>query len=179
MESSTHHDGTIAAARALALRQCLGHFATGVAVATCEHAGRGPKGLTINSFTSVSMDPPLVLVCLDRRSRAMDFLPGSAFAVNVLGAHQQQLAWLFAGRPSDAVPAWRYLRGVPVLDHCLAWMTCSPWSTYEAGDHVIMVGYVQQFGSGQQEPLCFYRGKFTGLASAAPVAGEQVREIAG
>ena len=152
------------AAASRSLRQCLGHFATGVAVATYETADHDPKGLTVNSFTSVSLDPPLILLCLSKRSKAIDLLPKTSFAVNVLGADQRHLAWHFAGRPSDAVPAFRRMAGVPLLDRSLAWMICAPWANHDAGDHLILVGRVLEFGVNQQDPLCFYRGEFTGVA---------------
>jgi len=146
------------------LRQCLGHFATGVAVATYAAADHSPKGLTVNSFTSVSLDPPLILLCLSKRSKAIELLPKIPFAVNVLGADQHHLAGYFAGRPSGATPVFRRLDDIPLLDQSLAWMTCMPWSNHDAGDHVIVVGRVREFGVTQQDPLCFYRGEFTGVA---------------
>lgn len=146
------------------LRRCLGHFATGVAIVTYETPD-GPRGLTVNSFTSVSLDPPLVLVCLDRRSKAAERLPLSAFAVNVLHADQRDLAWHFAGRPSPGLqPQWRRAHTAPRLSDCLAWLACEPWSSQDAGDHVIVVGRVAQFGTSEEAPLCFFRGEFLELA---------------
>lgn len=149
----------------LSLRRCLGHFATGVAVVTYD-SGDQPRGLTVNSFTSVSLDPPLVLVCLDKRSRAIPHLVAGSFGVNVLTVGQRDLAWHFAGKSVGAVPAWRNIGPVPLLQHSLAWMTCSRWSSHDAGDHLILVGKVERFGSAQQDPLCFYRGQFAGMAHA-------------
>jgi flavin reductase (DIM6/NTAB) family NADH-FMN oxidoreductase RutF len=156
-------EATRAAADSRSLRQCLGHFATGVAVATYEAADHTPKGLTVNSFTSVSLDPPLILLCLSKRSKAIGLLPKIPFAVNVLGADQHHLAGHFAGRPSGAMPVFRRLDDIPLLERSLAWMTCVPWSNHDAGDHVIVVGRVREFGVTQQDPLCFYRGQFTGV----------------
>ena len=153
---------------ARSLRQCLGHFATGVAVVTYQAAAFEPRGLTVNSFTSVSLDPPLVLVCLDKRSRAAEQLPRVPFAVNVLGANQRHLASHFAGKTADARPIWRRVGNVPLLEQSLAWMTCAPWSNHDAGDHVILIGHVQEFGVSQQDPLCFYRGEFIGIAPSVP-----------
>ena len=151
------------AAADLPLRRCLGHFATGVAIVSYDGPA-GPRGLTVNAFTSVSLDPPLVLVCLDKRSKAMGHVPQSPFAVNVLHADQRHLAWHFSGRHvSDVEPAWRRIDAVPLLTDCLAWLACTPWSHHDAGDHVIVVGRVIAFGASSQTPLCFFRGEFIEL----------------
>jgi flavin reductase (DIM6/NTAB) family NADH-FMN oxidoreductase RutF len=148
------------------LRRCLGRFATGVAVATYE-TPEGPRGLTVNSFTSVSLDPPLVLLCLDKKSRAIEYLPNSPFALNVLGADQRDVAWLFAGKPGAASADWRYVHDIPLLQNSLAWLTCAPFANHEAGDHIIIVGRVSDFGACEREPLCFYRGEFIELAPSS------------
>jgi flavin reductase (DIM6/NTAB) family NADH-FMN oxidoreductase RutF len=170
MDSSSLREDDIIASGGLtrALRQCLGHFATGVAVVSYETAASEARGLTVNSFTSVSLDPPLVLICLSKRSRAIEHLPRVPFAVNVLGADQRDLARHFAGKTTDTRPIWRRVGNVPLLAQSLAWMTCEPWSNCDAGDHVILIGHVREFGVNQQDPLCFYRGEFIGIAPAAP-----------
>ncbi len=169
VSTSLREDEIIASSElAHSLRQCLGHFATGVAVVTYETAALEPRGLTVNSFTSVSLDPPLVLICLNKQSRAIEYLPRAPFAVNVLGADQRHLAWHFAGRAADTHPIWRRVGNVPLLEQSLAWLTCAPWSNCEAGDHVILIGQVLEFGVGQQDPLCFYRGEFIGIAPSVP-----------
>jgi flavin reductase len=170
MDSSSLREDDIIAPSDLAraLRQCLGHFATGVAVVSYETAASEARGLTVNSFTSVSLDPPLVLICLNKRSRAIEHLPRVPFAVNVLGADQRDLAWHFAGKPTDTRPIWRRVGNVPLLAQSLAWMTCEPWSNCDAGDHMILIGSVQEFGVNQQDPLCFYRGEFIGIAPSSP-----------
>lgn len=155
----------------LSLRRCFGHFATGVAVVTY-NGGDQPRGLTVNSFTSVSLDPPLILVCLDKRSRAVPHLAGGPFAVNVLSADQHDLAWHFAGKPVGAVPVWRSIGGIPLLENSLAWMTCVPWARHDAGDHLILVGKVERFDSGRQDPLCFYRGQFASVMHVSAQGGE-------
>lgn len=149
----------------LSLRQCLGHFATGVTIVT--YAGdHGPAGVTVNSFTSVSMDPPLVLVCLDQRSKAIPHVSKRPFAINVLHAQQQELAWHFAGRASANVDApWSGQAHAPLLAESLAWLACEPWVQHEAGDHVIVVGRVVDFGATERRPLCFFRGQFMPLSA--------------
>lgn len=149
----------------LSLRQCLGHFATGVTVVT--YAGEsGPAGVTVNSFTSVSLDPPLVLICLDKRSRAIAHVTTKPFTINVLHAQQQALAWHFAGRPSAELQApWAGAAGAPLLADCLAWLACEPWVRHEAGDHVIVLGRVVDYSASELRPLCFFRGQFQGLSA--------------
>ncbi|MCG8690578.1 MAG: flavin reductase family protein [Minwuiales bacterium] len=144
-------------------RDCLGSFATGVAVVT--YAGPdGPRGLTVNSFTSVSMRPPLVLVCLDRTSKAAGRLTGSPFAINFLHAGQREVALHFAGRPSPAIrPDWETVEGVPCFRDRLARLVCAPWSHHEAGDHTVLFGRVVDFGNTDGAPLCFFRGAFQSL----------------
>ena len=154
----------LVARRDLTFRHCLGHFVTGVAVASYDTDGL-PRGLTVNSFTSVSLDPPLVLICLDRRSRAVGTLPGRSFAINMLTADQRELAWHFAGRPSVEPPAWRRIGDVPLLRESLAWLVCEPWSTHDAGDHVIVIGRVSAYGAADEAPLCFFRGELLDLPS--------------
>jgi flavin reductase (DIM6/NTAB) family NADH-FMN oxidoreductase RutF len=147
----------------ISLRHCLGHFATGVAIATYDTPDSA-RGLTVNSFTSVSLDPPLVLVCLDKRSRAISDLPRQPFGVNMLHSSQRELAWHFAGRPSPTLqPIWRRVGQVPLLSESLAWLVCEPWSNHEAGDHVIVVGRVMEFGVSDKDPLCFFRGELVDL----------------
>jgi flavin reductase len=155
--------GSVASRPNLSLRHCLGHFATGVTIVTYE-AGEGPRGITVNSFTSVSLDPPLVLVCLDKRSKAALKVPARAFGVNVLHAQQQQLAWHFAGRPGEGYePSWQDERAAPLLQDSLAWLVCEPWSHHEAGDHVIVLGRVLDYGANPHRALCFFRGQFVEL----------------
>jgi flavin reductase len=154
------------------LRHCLGHFATGVTVVSYR-SGLGPRGLTINSFTAVSLDPPLVLICLDRRSKAIGIVPRSGFAINVLRTNQQNMAEHFAGRKHPGLtPKWRSVGDVPRLASCLAWIRCAPWSTHDAGDHVIVVGRVTDFNAGGEDPLCFYRSRFVQLGQGLSPADQ-------
>ena len=161
--SSSSERSAAAPSVSFPLRHCLSHFATGVAIATYE-ANEGPRGLTVNSFTSVSLDPSLVLICIDKRSRAVDLLPRISFAVNVLDAGQRDLAWHFGGRPSSAIKVeWQRKGCLPLLWESLAWLVCKPWSNHDAGDHLIVVGEVVEFGTSDRSPLCFFRGKLIDL----------------
>ncbi len=145
------------------LRNCLGHFATGVTVVTCDVNGT-PHGATVNSFTAVSMEPPLVLVSMDRRAKSNDHLVDAPFTVNVLTAAQHDIALHFAGRPQHDAVRWIDDGGrAPRLAGCLAHLRCNPWAAYDGGDHVLHVGKVEEFEFAGGEPLLFYLGKFRHL----------------
>ncbi|WP_066947055.1 flavin reductase family protein [Streptomyces lushanensis] len=143
-----------------AFRDCLGRFASGVTVVTTGD-GTAVHGVTVSSFTSVSLAPPLVLVSLDRRSRGCDRLgESSAFGINVLAADQRDLALLFAGRadaPASGV-RWEGDPSAARLAGAVAHFTCVPWATYDGGDHVLYVGEVVRFEASGGEPLVFSSG---------------------
>ncbi|MEU6405225.1 flavin reductase family protein [Streptomyces sp. NPDC046985] len=154
-----------------ALRRVLGSFATGVTVLT---AGREtPRGMTANSFASVSLDPPLVLVCVLRTAALHhQMLDEKAFAVSVLSADQEPLARRFANRSRPRGPRefeavdvepGRYT-GAPIVSGALAWLECGLRAVYDGGDHSIMVGAVLDAGGGPGgDALLFYGGGFHGL----------------
>jgi flavin reductase (DIM6/NTAB) family NADH-FMN oxidoreductase RutF len=145
------------------LRRCLGRFATGVTVVTYRGAD-GIRGTTMNSFTSVSMDPPLVLISVARTSRACDAIDGLPFAINVLRADQMDIAMHFAGRPREGTPiAWDDSRGgqPPSLLDAVAVLRCQPWQRYDGGDHVLQIGEVTSSALRDGEPLVFSDGRFT------------------
>jgi flavin reductase (DIM6/NTAB) family NADH-FMN oxidoreductase RutF len=151
-------------------RRALGHFATGVTVVTYVPDGIEEfRGTTVNSFTSVSLDPPLVLVSLGRQTRAAAALrPGSAFAVNVLHHGQRDLAMHFAGRPEPGTRVdWEVRCGVPHLAGCGAYFRCAAQDVHPAGDHVLVVGRVEEFQAHGHPPLLFYRGAFEDLPRPA------------
>jgi len=142
------------------LRDCLGRFGTGVSTVTYAE-GHGSRGITISSFTSVSLAPSLVLVSVGRRARACAGLRGAPFVVNVLAADQAPLALHFAGRPQPELPVpWVDQDGVPRLDGTVAWLLCRPWRAYDGGDHILFVGEVQDFASTSGDPLLFQDGSF-------------------
>jgi flavin reductase (DIM6/NTAB) family NADH-FMN oxidoreductase RutF len=147
-----------------AFRRTTGSFATGVTVITTAYDGER-HGLTANSFTSVSMDPPLVLFCLARTAGSMAAFEGcDAFAVNVLSSDQQELSRQFA-TPSDdkfvAVALREGVTGAPVLAECHAVLECTPHQMHEAGDHVIVVGKVEAIDvHDESEPLLFHRSRY-------------------
>ena len=148
------------------LRDAFGCFATGVTVVTAFGPDGAPVGLTANSFASLSLDPPLVLFCLDRRSRRAPVLQAAPrFAVNVLHAGQETLSTRFArgasGADDLADVAWDRREGAPVLADAMAVFACAAEARHEGGDHLIMVGRVThlQFDPGQ-DPLLYFQGRY-------------------
>jgi flavin reductase (DIM6/NTAB) family NADH-FMN oxidoreductase RutF len=153
-----------------AFRAALGAFATGVCVVATRDAGGRPAGVTVNSFTSVSLDPPLVLFCLDRRGSALPrFAPAPAWAVHVLADGQEELARRFARRRSEAAAAdpWAGLAwdeaedGLPLLPGCLARLSCRAERLADGGDHAILIGRVAALEwRSEGRPLLYFRGRF-------------------
>ncbi|MBT2207987.1 MULTISPECIES: flavin reductase family protein [Actinomadura] len=145
------------------LRNVCGLFVTGVTVITTEEEGK-PTGTTVNSFTSVSLDPPLVLFCLHKDSRLAPALARSrSFGVNFLAGRQERLAWAFAGRDPAALESAVHHTtetGVPVLGEALAFLACRLVNEYDGGDHTIYLGEVAELGGSRHgaEPLVFFRG---------------------
>ena len=152
------------------LRNTLGNFATGVVVLTYQ-AGEDFYGVTVNSFTSVSLDPPLVLVSMQRTSRALAYLLERPFAVNVLGDNQLDTALHFAGKPQSRPVDWVTDGTAPRIGGSPAYFQCTPWAGYDGGDHVLVLGRVTAYGQQDDaRPLLFYRGQWSALAQE-PEAG--------
>lgn len=144
------------------LRNCMGHFATGVTVVTCDTEDGGTHGLTANSFTSVSLDPPLILVSVDRKTKALQFLKNNNFTVNILKEDQEDTAMHFAGRPLEEPPfQWEKGELCHRFTDSLAYVECEPWAEYDGGDHVLYVGKVKNFQYNEGSPLAYYCGKFS------------------
>jgi len=150
--------------QAIALRNCLGHFASGVTVVTVGNES-DVHGATVNAFSSISLDPALVMVSLSRRSRLCARLADAPFGVNILAAHQRDLGLHFAGmsRDPEVLVEWEDFALAPRLRGCVGFLACSPWATYEGGDHVLFVGEVQHFDHCDGEPLVFHKGTFRDL----------------
>jgi flavin reductase (DIM6/NTAB) family NADH-FMN oxidoreductase RutF len=140
-------------------RGSLGRFATGVAIVTFDGVTKR-HGITVNSFTSVSMEPPLVLVSIARSTKAHDELEGRPFTVNILGAEQRALAMHFAGKPSGE-PAWVEGGVAPRLGNVLAFFECKPWAAYDGGDHTLYLGEVIDFDYRSGDALGFANSSFT------------------
>jgi len=145
-------------------RNALGRFATGVTVVTAAVDG-GVHGMTANAFTSVSLDPPLVLVSIGRQARMHAHLqPPRPFGVSVLSQDQSYHAWHFAGRALEGwQPAFAWHDGVPLIADALAHFVCRLETTYPGGDHTLFLARVAHLWHRDGSPLTFYRGHFFGL----------------
>jgi 3-hydroxy-9,10-secoandrosta-1,3,5(10)-triene-9,17-dione monooxygenase reductase component len=158
------------------LRQIMGRYATGAAIVTAVHDGL-PHGLAVNSLTSVSLDPPLVLFCPAKRSDTWPAIERAGhFAVNILGCGQEHLCRLFARKGTDrfADVAYAHLpSGSPILDDVVAYLECRIETVHDAGDHFITVGRVLELGiKTEVPPLVFYNGGYHELAAADERGGD-------
>ena len=159
---------------AAGLRHAMGHFATGVTVITSVGADGGPVGTTANAVSSLSLDPPLVLVCFDRASQTLGAVRAhGAFAINVLAAPQQELSANFARRGLaadwDGVRHRPGLTGSPRLHGVLATLECTVEHRLPGGDHEIVVGRVCDVETSDDAapPLLFWRGRYASLINPA------------
>jgi 3-hydroxy-9,10-secoandrosta-1,3,5(10)-triene-9,17-dione monooxygenase reductase component len=146
-------------------RDVMGHFATGVTIVTAMEGGE-PIGLAVNSFTSVSLDPPLVLFCAANTSTTWPRIQrGRRFAVNVIGEGQEELSRLFALKGADRFAQIRWHAGVsgsPVFDDAIAYVDCETDAEYPGGDHTIVLARVLDFGMTEgARPLIFFRGAYS------------------
>ena len=151
-------------AEAKSLRQAFGGFATGVAIVTCLDQDQQPVGLTINSFSSVSLDPALVLWSLVNHSPSRSiFESAEYFAINILGAHQQEVGLNFAKPIADKFQygTWTIQDcKAPILEGCVVQFVCKREQQIEAGDHQIFLGKIEQCRHSNQRPLLFCKGQF-------------------
>lgn len=151
-------------------RRVLGHFATGVTVLTTTDSDARPTGLTASAFCSVSLDPPLVLVCVDHKSQSYPALrERGRFAVNILRSEQEATSRRFATTrldKFDGVPYTLGDLGVPLLGDALATLECVTVSAHVQGDHTIFVGRVERTRTGSGEPLLYFRGRYERLAKS-------------
>ena len=146
------------------LREVMAAYPTGVTVVAGVGVDGDPYGLTVNSFTSVSLDPPLILVCIGHTSTSHARLVSApAFTVNVLAADQQEVAMRFASDPSEGrfddlewEPA---ASGAPVIRGAAAWLECSAHEVVRGGDHSILLGRVERSSVSDREALMFHRGR--------------------
>ncbi len=148
-----------------AFREALGCFGTGVTVVTT-HTENGPRAITVNSFASVSLDPPLVLWCLAKDSYRFNAFNGCQhYAIHVMAQEQQDAALKFARDGTDFSHAkWEPdAAGRPQLAECLARFDCQLHAKHEAGDHLILVGQVEQVMYRTGKGLIFKRGQFGGF----------------
>jgi flavin reductase (DIM6/NTAB) family NADH-FMN oxidoreductase RutF len=162
-----------ASAEASALRLAFGQFATGVAIATAIDGSGARAGVTINSFSSVSLDPPLVLFSLSRALRSFEaFANARALAITILGEDQFDLALRFARAGIDKWAIAEIVvgdNGVPCPAHGVARFECAPHARHVAGDHEIFVVCVEHFTASENAPpLLFHNGAFRNLNEASP-----------
>ena len=150
-----------------AFRRACAKFATGVAVATTCDAEGVPHGITVNSFTSVSLEPPLVLICIDYRSVALPhFREARSYGINVLSLAQRELSNRFAQRSEprfDGVEWHAGLSGIPLLDGALAHFECELGQVVEAGDHAVLIAEVVHASSIDGEPLLYFASGYVRL----------------
>lgn len=159
-------------------RRIVGHFATGVTViTTCDEWGI-PRGFTANAFSSLSLDPPRVLVCIGVSNQTHPLLiaEGAVFGVNILAAHQEELSRLFATKHPDKFRDVEYRHGVsgaPILREVLAHLECRVSARFDSGDHTILVGDVCELSATpDQAPLIYYRGAYALLSAAEGQSSE-------
>lgn len=156
-------------------RRVLGHYPTGVCVVTAIEPDGAPAAMVVGSFTSVSLDPPLVAFFPDRSSTSWPRIERAGrFCVNVLGSHQQDLCRRFAAKGDDKFAGFSYrlsTNGSPVFDDVVAWIDCALDAVHEAGDHFIVVGLVRELDIARpDQPLLFFRGKYGNFAPLAETA---------
>lgn len=149
------------------IRHVMGHFATGVTIITTKDGSGAPNGITANAFTSLSLDPPLVLVCIDNKANCYRcFEESKLFAVNLLGEHQEHLSTRFATKGVEKFEgiAWHFgHEGLPLLEEAIGYIQCRVTNTYEGGDHTIYLGSVVSAEAAGDRPLLFFKGKYRRL----------------
>lgn len=150
------------------LRRVMGHFATGVTVITTISRDGRPFGLTANAFTSVSLEPPLLLISVDKKCDSYAcFEESRVFTVNILADEQEALSRKFAvsgGNKFEGVAYHMGANGVPILDGTMAYIECKLYAAYEGGDHTLYLGEVEQTESREGKPLLFYRGGYRAIS---------------
>lgn len=145
-------------------RAALGRFASGVTVVTTRDGSGKLFGITVSAFCSVSLEPPLILVCIEKKTGSHHaFAESKAFVVNVLREDQQSVSNHFASHLDDKFLSVEYDSGIenlPVLKNCLANLECRLHESYEGGDHTIFVGKIEKITVGEGEPLVYWHGKY-------------------
>lgn len=149
-------------------RRVMGRFASGVTIITAEADGE-VRGMTANAFMSGSLEPPLIIISVGKRAAMHGhLLAAGRFAVNILGAGQQDIAHHFAGRSLPAYsPEFVHVGGVPTLDRVSTVITAETTATYECGDHTIFIGRILAMAADDSPPLVYHAGKFSALTSEA------------
>jgi len=148
-------------------RRALGHFASGVTVVTSKGEDGVPRGITVSAFSSLSLEPPLVLICIDKKASLHDHLKeGGHFAVNILAEDQELVSRRFASKDADRFEGLGYSEGetgAPVLSGVLASLECRIVAAYPGGDHTIVVGEVLTTRVSEGSPLAYFRSGYVRL----------------
>lgn len=152
-------------------RRACSRFATGVAIATVLDSSGHPHGLTVNSFTSVSAEPPLVLICIDRESSVLPvFESGEGYALNFLSSEQQEISNRFALLPEGRFQGVEWARGpvhgMPLLRGTIGWIECRTVQRIDAGDHVIFLGEAVAADVHDGRPLLYFASGYQSLAGS-------------
>jgi flavin reductase (DIM6/NTAB) family NADH-FMN oxidoreductase RutF len=155
------------------LRSAFGSFMTGVTIVTTAGVDGQPRGFTANSFTSVSLEPPLLMICIGKQAASMEvFRHARGFAVNILSEAQKEISVLFASKRADKFEAAKWRAGPfgnPLIEGSAAWFDCARYQVIDAGDHIILMGHVEAFSYSDANPLGYARGHYItlGLEQAA------------
>lgn len=149
-------------------RATLGRFASGITIVTVRGADGRDHGMTVSAFTSLSLEPPLVLTCIARNASVFEHVvAASHVGINILAADQEALSRRFASRDGDRFDGVGYAHGhtgVPLLDGALASLECEVRARHDGGDHVIVVGQVEHATVRDGHPIVYYRGGYASLA---------------
>ncbi len=168
------------------LRTAFGAFMTGVTIVTTVDADGTPRGFTANSFTSVSLEPPLLLICIGKTAASLEvFRQARGFAVNILSESQKDTSVLFASKRADKFEAARWRPGPfgsPLIEGSAAWFDCARYQLLDAGDHIILMGHVEAFSYSDANPLGYARGHYITLGleqAAVNAASSSSRTVVG
>ena len=167
-----HCQETASMIDSLSLRHACSKFATGVTIAAVLDPDGKPHGLTVNSFTSISLAPPLILICIDHNTKVLEYFRLAAcFGVSVLSADQQEISNRFAARGENRFhhTGWHAAKsGVPLIDGALATFDCEATQIVEAGDHSIFIGKVKALTVADGRPLIYFQSGYRELSEPRP-----------
>jgi flavin reductase (DIM6/NTAB) family NADH-FMN oxidoreductase RutF len=148
-------------------RRALASFASGVNIVTTRSEENAKLGITVSAFSSLSLEPPLVLICIDKRASIHDHLrEGQYFAVNILAEDQESLSNRFASRDADrfnGIACAEGIHGLPLIEGAIAHIECRVVAAYPGGDHTIYVGEVEATRVSEGNPLAYFRGRYSRL----------------
>lgn len=165
----TREDRLMNAIDLVDFRRTMGSFASGVTIVTSHYQGTF-SALTLSAFVSLSCEPPLALICIDKRTAIGSFIERAGiFAVNVLSSDQERLARCFSSRSRERYECFCHanyyseVTGAPILKGAVAYADCRVVTTYDGGDHTIYIGHIVALGANDADPLLYYRGQYRTL----------------